>query len=100
MLVILISSFTISSLVSFLVIKYFHFLFHDPIRNGAQKFHTKPTPRAGGISIFINVLICGILKEVCNLIENQVEYQKMSKAINPYGDGFTSKRIVDIIKNV
>lgn len=40
-----------------------------------------------------------IIKEVCNLIENQVEYQKMAKAVNPYGDGLASKRIVDIIRS-
>ncbi|BCB96286.1 UDP-N-acetyl glucosamine 2-epimerase [Dissulfurispira thermophila] len=39
-----------------------------------------------------------ILKEVCTLIENHKEYQKMAKAVNPYGDGQTSKRIVEIIK--
>lgn len=32
------------------------------------------------------------------LLENQVEYQKMSQASNPYGDGFASKRIADILE--
>ena len=32
-----------------------------------------------------------------DLLENKEEYEKMSKASNPYGDGFASKRIVDII---
>jgi len=32
------------------------------------------------------------------LLENQDEYDKMSKASNPYGDGFASKRIADIIE--
>ncbi len=31
------------------------------------------------------------------LLENQNEYEKMSKASNPYGDGFASKRIADIL---
>lgn len=31
------------------------------------------------------------------LLENQAEYRKMSKAVNPYGDGFASKRIADIL---
>lgn len=31
------------------------------------------------------------------LLENPVAYQKMSQASNPYGDGFASQRIVDII---
>ena len=33
------------------------------------------------------------------LINNEEEYLKMSKAANPYGDGFASKRIADIIQN-
>ncbi len=33
------------------------------------------------------------------LIEDKNEYDKMSNASNPYGDGFASKRIVDIILN-
>lgn len=32
------------------------------------------------------------------LLENQAEYRKMSKAVNPYGDGFASKRIADILE--
>lgn len=32
------------------------------------------------------------------LLENQDEYDKMSKASNPYGDGFASKRIADILE--
>lgn len=32
------------------------------------------------------------------LLENEVEYSKMSNASNPYGDGFTSKRIADILE--
>lgn len=33
------------------------------------------------------------------LLEDQNEYDKMSKASNPYGDGFASKRIADILEN-
>lgn len=32
------------------------------------------------------------------LIENNDEYEKMSKSINPYGDGFACKRIADILE--
>ena len=32
------------------------------------------------------------------LLEDQTEYEKMSKASNPYGDGYTSKRIADILE--
>lgn len=35
--------------------------------------------------------------ELNNLLEDKMEYEKMSKASNPYGDGFASKRITDIL---
>ncbi len=38
-----------------------------------------------------------IYKMTKDLLENKEEYDKMSKASNPYGDGFASKRIADII---
>ena len=31
------------------------------------------------------------------LLENEIEYEKMRNASNPYGDGFASKRIADIL---
>jgi UDP-N-acetylglucosamine 2-epimerase (non-hydrolysing) len=33
------------------------------------------------------------------LLENTTEYARMSNAKNPYGDGFASKRIADILEN-
>ena len=38
-----------------------------------------------------------IYKLTKELLENKEEYEKMSKASNPYGDGFASRRIVDAI---
>jgi len=35
-----------------------------------------------------------IIKEVRNLLLNKAEYERMAKAINPYGDGTASKKIV------
>ena len=32
------------------------------------------------------------------LLEDKTEYEKMSKANNPYGDGFASKRIADLLE--
>lgn len=39
-----------------------------------------------------------IYKTFKQLLEDQNEYDKMSKASNPYGDGFASKRIADILE--
>jgi UDP-N-acetylglucosamine 2-epimerase (non-hydrolysing) len=41
-----------------------------------------------------------IYKAFKQLLEDQNEYDKMSKASNPYGDGFASKRIADILVNI
>ncbi|MCR3757943.1 UDP-N-acetylglucosamine 2-epimerase (non-hydrolyzing) [Clostridium felsineum] len=41
--------------------------------------------------------IRNIVNEVYKIIHNKDEYEKMSKAINPYGDGMASERIVDSI---
>lgn len=38
-----------------------------------------------------------IYKEFKKLLTDKVEYDKMSKASNPYGDGFACKRIADIL---
>ena len=40
-----------------------------------------------------------IYNETLNLLNNKEEYDKMSKASNPYGDGHASERIVDSIIN-
>lgn len=40
-----------------------------------------------------------IIGQVQELLSNKESYQKMTKAVNPYGDGTASKRIVDIIRN-
>lgn len=39
-----------------------------------------------------------IYKEFRRLLENQRAYNKMSQASNPYGDGYASKRIADILE--
>ena len=38
-----------------------------------------------------------IYAEMKKLLEDKTEYEKMSKASNPYGDGFACKRIADIL---
>lgn len=39
-----------------------------------------------------------IIDSISRLLNNRQEYEKMSKAVNPYGDGSTSRQIVEIIK--
>ena len=40
-----------------------------------------------------------IYKEFRLLLDDKDEYEKMSKASNPYGDGFACRRIADILEN-
>lgn len=39
-----------------------------------------------------------IVNEVCTLLNNEMEYEKMSKAVNPYGDGLACSRIVNYLR--
>lgn len=39
-----------------------------------------------------------IVNNVSELLENKAEYEKMSKAVNPYGDGMACERIVKYLK--
>ena len=38
-----------------------------------------------------------IYKEFRRLLTDKSEYEKMSQASNPYGDGFACKRIADVL---
>ena len=39
-----------------------------------------------------------IINEILKLLDNSAEYELMSKAHNPYGDGFAANRIVESLK--
>ena len=41
-----------------------------------------------------------IVKEVSELLDNEDSYNKMSKAVNPYGDGLSCERIVNFMKKI
>ena len=41
-----------------------------------------------------------IVSTVQTLLNNEAEYKKMAEAINPYGDGLASKRIVDVLMQI
>ena len=52
---------------------------------------------AGTVKI-VGVSRENIYNEAINLLDNPNEYSKMARAVNPYGDGQASKRIVEILK--
>ena len=39
-----------------------------------------------------------IFTEICRLLDHPEEYEKMSRASNPYGDGNACKRIADVLE--
>lgn len=41
-----------------------------------------------------------IFNEVSKLVTDQNEYDKMASSINPYGDGFSSKKIIEAINKI
>lgn len=41
-----------------------------------------------------------IIRELVTLLSDKVAYEKMAKAVNPYGDGTTCKQIADIILKI
>ncbi|ACI22156.1 non-hydrolyzing UDP-N-acetylglucosamine 2-epimerase [Thermodesulfovibrio yellowstonii] len=53
-----------------------------------------------GTASLVGIKKENIVKAVQSLIENTSEYHKMARAINPYGDGLSSKRIVEIIRSI
>lgn len=58
--------------------------------------------RPGGIAAGTLKLVGTHEKMICNtfklLLNNKAEYEKMSKASNPFGDGSASKKIADILE--
>ena len=39
----------------------------------------------------------GIYRSIVRLLRDEEEYRRMSRGVNPYGDGTASKKIADII---
>lgn len=50
-----------------------------------------------GTAILVGTKKESIVRNIKNILENHEEYNKMRHAINPYGDGTSSKKICDIL---
>ena len=59
----------------------------------------RPEALAAGTVKLVGTDYDKIVHEVSILLNNSSAYEKMSKAINPYGDGFACHRIVDFLCN-
>ncbi|OOM71060.1 UDP-N-acetylglucosamine 2-epimerase [Clostridium puniceum] len=57
----------------------------------------RPEAVAAGTVKLVGTDVEQIVKEANELLKNKEAYLKMSKSINPYGDGIASQRIVDAI---
>lgn len=57
----------------------------------------RPEALASGTVHLVGTDYNKIMNEVSLLLDNVVAYEKMSKSVNPYGDGKACQRIVDIL---
>ena len=57
----------------------------------------RPEALASGTVHLVGTDYDRIVSEVSTLLEDQEAYNKMSKAVNPYGDGHACRRVVDIM---
>lgn len=57
----------------------------------------RPEAVTAGTVKLVGTSKSNIVNEVSKLIDSPEEYNKMANAVNPYGDGFASKRIKDIL---
>ena len=58
----------------------------------------RPEALASGTVHLVGTNFDKIMEEVSTLLDNKEAYDKMSKAVNPYGDGLACGRIVNILK--
>lgn len=59
----------------------------------------RPEALASGTVHLVGTDYHKIMDEVSKLLDDKAAYDKMSKAVNPYGDGKACRRIVDFFKN-
>ena len=58
----------------------------------------RPEALTSGTVHLVGAVYDKIVSEVSTLLDDSAAYEKMSKAVNPYGDGLASRRIVDILR--
>lgn len=59
----------------------------------------RPEALASGTVHLVGTDYDKIINEVSTLLDNVSAYEKMSKAVNPYGDGQACRRIADVLVN-
>jgi len=59
----------------------------------------RPEGIKAGAARLVGTNVTAIVEATQQLLDDEQEYEQMAKAVNPYGDGKTAKRIVDILWN-
>jgi len=62
-----------------------------------RKTTERPEAVEAGVAKLIGTSTDNVIKEMSFLIENEDEYRKMSKALNPFGNGKSAEQIVNIL---
>lgn len=57
----------------------------------------RPEGVQAGTSLLVGTNEADVYREATRLLQNEADYSKMAKAVNPYGDGHASERIVQHI---
>jgi hypothetical protein len=64
-----------------------------------RKTTERPEAAEAGLARVIGTDRSAILEHVENLLEDKHAYSRMASAVNPYGDGLASERIVEVLRN-
>jgi UDP-N-acetylglucosamine 2-epimerase (non-hydrolysing) len=64
-----------------------------------RKTTERPEAAEAGLARVIGTDRSAILDHVENLLEDKHAYSRMASAVNPYGDGLASERIVEVLRN-
>jgi len=59
----------------------------------------RPETVSCGANILAGSTSVDIKKNITQILEDEIVYESMSNAVNPYGDGESSKKIYDVIKS-
>ena len=57
----------------------------------------RPEATEAGVAILVGTDVDRIVREASRLLSDEVHYQRMSEAKNPYGDGQAAARIIKIL---
>ena len=72
----------------------------NPMKRIAVIFGTRPFAGASGTVKIVGAKADDIFHEARQLLVDKALYARMASAVNPYGDGHATERVVSILKNV